>query len=52
MKTEQLTFEPTKAGKWNYLATNTGSMVNAGVYLVRMVSQDTKDLTIDGLDVQ
>lgn len=52
MKTEILTLTPTKEGKWNYLTTNTGSMINAGNYLVRIVAITTKGLYIDGLDVQ
>jgi len=52
MKTEELEFVPTKAGKWNYLNTNTGSMINAGSYQLRLVATDAKSLTVDALDVQ
>ncbi|MDN3588618.1 malectin domain-containing carbohydrate-binding protein [Pedobacter aquatilis] len=52
MKTEMAEFAPTKAGKWNYLNTNTGSMINAGNYKLRIVAVDSKDLAIDALDVQ
>jgi len=52
MKTEILTLSPTKEGKWNYLTTNTGSMVNAGNYLVRITATETKGLYVDALDVQ
>jgi len=52
MKTEELEFLPTKAGKWNYLNTNTGSMINAGSYQLRLVATDAKSLTVDALDVQ
>ena len=52
MKTETLEFAPTKAGKWNYLNTNTGSMINAGSYKVRLIATEAKQLTIDALDVQ
>ncbi|TCD12177.1 DUF4982 domain-containing protein [Pedobacter frigidisoli] len=52
MKTEQAEFAPTKTGKWNYLNTNTGSMINAGSYRVRLVATEAKGLAIDALDVQ
>jgi len=52
MKTEQAEFAPTKAGKWNYLSTNTGSMINAGAYQLRITATETKGLSIDALDVQ
>jgi beta-galactosidase len=52
MKTEMVEFAPTKAGKWNYLSTNTGSMINAGSYHLRLTAIDSKGLAIDALDVQ
>lgn len=52
MKTEMVEFAPTKAGKWNYLSTNTGSMINAGSYKVRLTVTETKGLAVDALDVQ
>ncbi|MFD2287701.1 malectin domain-containing carbohydrate-binding protein [Pedobacter petrophilus] len=52
MKTEPLEFAPTKEGKWNYLNTNTGSMINAGSYKVRLIAKDANELSIDALDVQ
>ncbi|QPH40246.1 malectin domain-containing carbohydrate-binding protein [Pedobacter endophyticus] len=52
MKTEEAEFAPTKAGKWNYLNTNTGSMINAGSYKVRLIATEAKGLYIDALDVQ
>ncbi|MGN7990366.1 malectin domain-containing carbohydrate-binding protein [Pedobacter sp. 22226] len=52
MKTEIAEFAPTKEGKWNYLSTNTGSMINAGSYKVRLIATETKGLAVDALDVQ
>ncbi|TKC10109.1 DUF4982 domain-containing protein [Pedobacter polaris] len=52
MKTELVEFIPTKEGKWNYFNTNTGSMINAGSYLVRIIPTETKGLYVDALDVQ
>ena len=52
MKVEEVNFSPTKAGKWNYLTTNTGTMINAGNYRVAIVPITAKGLYIDALDVQ
>lgn len=52
MKSEIAEFAPTKEGKWNYLSTNTGSMINAGSYKVRLIATETKGLALDALDVQ
>ncbi|WP_231463737.1 malectin domain-containing carbohydrate-binding protein [Pedobacter sp. Leaf132] len=52
MKTETAEFAPTKAGKWNYFNTNTGTMINAGNYKLRILAVDTGGLSIDALDVQ
>lgn len=49
---EVITFEPTKKGKWNYFNTNTGTMINAGTYKVRLQATDAAGLSIDALDVQ
>jgi len=52
MKTENVEFAPTKAGKWNYLSTNTGSMINAGTYKLKLIATEAKGLAVDALDVQ
>ncbi|RNL52200.1 DUF4982 domain-containing protein [Pedobacter jejuensis] len=52
MKTENAEFVPTKDGKWNYFNTNTGSMINAGSYKLRIIATESKGLFIDALDVQ
>ncbi len=52
MKTEEVSFTPTKEGKWNYFATNTGTMINAGTYKVRIIGIEAKGLFMDALDVQ
>lgn len=49
---ETIAFTATKKGKWNYFNTNTGTMVNAGTYRVRLIGEDVEGLSIDGLDVQ
>jgi beta-galactosidase len=52
MKTEEILLHPTKSGKWNYFTTNTGTMVNAGTYTVRIIAVAAKDLYLDALDIQ
>ncbi|SFH24117.1 malectin domain-containing carbohydrate-binding protein [Pedobacter insulae] len=52
MKTEEVVLTPTKEGKWNYFSTNSGSMINAGTYKVRLTAINAKGLFIDALDVQ
>lgn len=49
---ESIEFNPTKKGKWNYFNTNTGTMINAGTYSVRLTAEDAAGLSIDALDVQ
>ena len=47
-----ITLAPTKDGKWNYVATDTGTMINAGTYQVIIKSVDASGSSIDGLEVQ
>lgn len=49
---EKLQLDPTREGKWNYVTTNTGTMINAGTYRVIVRGIDAKDIYIDALDVQ
>lgn len=49
---ETFDMAPTKEGKWNYFTTNTGTMINAGTYKVRVISENTEGVSIDALDVQ
>ncbi|GHE41414.1 hypothetical protein GCM10017764_26000 [Sphingobacterium griseoflavum] len=51
-KAEPLQLDVTRAGKWNYVGTNTGSMINAGTYRVIVRGIDARDIYIDALDVQ
>jgi beta-galactosidase len=52
MKAEEILFTPTKQGKSNYITTNTGTMINAGNYKLRLSSKDAEGLSINSLDVQ
>ncbi|MBR7719881.1 malectin domain-containing carbohydrate-binding protein [Hymenobacter properus] len=52
LKTENVELLPSKPGKWNYLATSTGTMINAGSYRVKLTAADAAGLSVSGLDVQ
>ncbi len=52
MKEEKVEFTPTRPGKSNYIVSNTGSMINAGHYIVRLKSPDAENLSVNTLDVQ
>jgi len=48
---EDVRFTTTPEGKWNYLVTSTGGMINAGRYKVRLV-MPVGNLKVDELQVQ
>jgi beta-galactosidase len=52
MKEEDVEFTPTRVGKSNYITTNTGSMINAGHYKVRLTAPGAAGLSLNALDVQ
>ncbi len=52
MKQEEIIFTPTRPGKSNYINTTTGTMINAGNYILRLKSKDAVGLSINSLDVQ
>ncbi|MGB8193750.1 MAG: glycoside hydrolase N-terminal domain-containing protein [Chitinophagaceae bacterium] len=52
MKTENVEFTPTRAGKSNYISSSTGSMINAGSYKLRLTSAKAENVSINSLDVQ
>lgn len=49
---EKIVFDKTKKGKWNTCETNTGNMINAGNYLLKIVTENAKDLVVSGLEVR
>jgi hypothetical protein len=49
---ETIALAPTKAGKWNYVSTTTGTMINAGKYHVVLELDQVGELHLDALDVQ
>ncbi len=52
MKEEQLSFTQSLKGKWNYAVTNTGSMINAGNYIIHIKATDAVGVSISALDIQ
>lgn len=52
MQNEALHFTFTKTGKWNSITVNTGSMINAGNYIVRLTGKGLEGLTISGIEIK
>jgi beta-galactosidase len=52
IKEEIVELGPSKPGKWNYLTTSTGTMINAGSYRVKLTAIDAVGLSVSGLEVQ
>ncbi|MEP7142059.1 MAG: hypothetical protein ABI707_04270 [Ferruginibacter sp.] len=52
LKKETLAFSQSKTGKWNYVATTTGTMINAGNYIIRLTAENAKGLSVTGVDIQ
>jgi len=52
LKKENVEFKATRPGKSNYISTTTGTMINAGKYIVRLNAKDATGLSINSLDVQ
>jgi len=52
MPDEEVQFTFTNTGKWNQFTINTGNMINAGNYTVRLVISNAADLAISGIDIQ
>lgn len=47
-----VSFTFTNRGKWNQFTINTGNMINAGNYVVKLHVENAKDLVISGIDIQ
>ena len=52
IKEDQIDFGQTRQGKWNVYEGSTGSMINAGKYYYRIISEDAGGLFISGLEVR
>ena len=49
---EEVQFNFTNTGKWNQFTINTGNMINAGNYTVRLIITGADGLAISGIDIQ
>ena len=49
---EIVNFTFTRAGKWNQIAFNTGTMINAGNYTIKLVVNNANGLAVSGIDIQ
>jgi len=52
MLDEEVQFNFTNTGKWNQFTINTGNMINAGNYTVRLLVASASNLVISGIDIQ
>ncbi|MBS1660456.1 MAG: DUF4982 domain-containing protein [Bacteroidetes bacterium] len=52
IKEEEVKLVTTAAGKWNYISTTTGTMINAGRYTVRLIARMPEGSKVDELQVQ
>ena len=52
MLEEKVQFNFTNPGKWNQFTINTGNMINAGNYIVRLVIHNAEGLAISSVDIQ
>jgi beta-galactosidase len=52
LKKEDIEFKATRPGKSNYISMTTGTMINAGKYIVQLRAKEAIGLSINSLDVQ
>jgi beta-galactosidase len=52
MMEEAVQFTFTRVGKWNQFTVNTGSQINAGNYVVKLVAENGTELAISGIEIQ
>jgi beta-galactosidase len=52
IKEETVELLPSKPGKWSYLTTSTGTMINAGSYRIKLAATDAAGLSVSELEVQ
>lgn len=52
MMSQPVSFTFTRPGKWNTVTVNTGNMINAGNYTVRLLVEKAERLAVSGIDVQ
>ncbi len=47
-----VSFTFTRSGKWNQFSVNTGTMINAGHYTVKLIMDDAEGLAVSGIEIQ
>lgn len=52
MVEEPVVFKTARPGKWNYITINTGSMINAGNYKVKLITRNANGLIVSNIDIQ
>lgn len=52
MVDEAVVFKTTRPGKWNYITINTGGMINAGSYKVKLITRNANGLVVSNIDIQ
>ncbi|MGN7788106.1 malectin domain-containing carbohydrate-binding protein [Niabella sp. 22666] len=52
MADEPVVFKTTRPGKWSYITMNTGSMINAGNYKVKLITRNANGLIVSNIDIQ
>ena len=52
MPDAEVQFNFTNPGKWNQFTINTGNMINAGNYIIRLTVSGAEGLAISGIDIQ
>ncbi len=52
MLEEPVSFTFTRPDKWNQFTINTGNMINAGNYIVRLIIENAEGLAISGIEIQ
>jgi beta-galactosidase len=52
MQNELLHFTFTKPGKWNSISINTGSMINAGNYIIKLKGKGLEGLAVSGIEIK
>jgi len=52
MVKQEIPLKFTRSGKWNLATVNTGNMINAGHYTVRLVIKNASGLVVSNIDVQ
>jgi hypothetical protein len=52
MLEEDVNFTFTRPGKWNQFMMNTGNMINAGNYTVKLIVEDAEGLAVSGIEIQ